>query len=98
MTDKEKIAELEKQVANLREKLYAGKEELNYTSWSKKGCRSLVEYIEAMAAAYCKYTDLNPNECMLCSSITDEGKQLVYWFEKKDNNLVALQKMDYING
>lgn len=98
MTDKEKIEQLEKQVAQLREKLYAGKEELNYNSWSKKACKSLVEYIETMAAAYCKFTDLNPNECMLCSSVTDEGRQLVYWFEKKDPNLQAIHKADYING
>ena len=94
----QRIKELERTVDSLRSKLYSGKEEVSYKNWKDKACASLVEYIESMAAAYCKHTDINPNDCVLCTSITDEGKQLLYWFEKRKEGLEAIERRDYING
>lgn len=100
-SDKERIKELEKQIGDLRAKLYSGIEAKTYDDWKAKGHKTLVDYLESMAAAYCKFTDINPNECVLCSTVTDEGRQLVYWMERREGpykDLVPVQEFKYIDG
>lgn len=100
-SDKDRIKELEAQVEKLRAKLYSGIEAKSYEDWQGKAHKTLVDYLETMAAAFCKYTDINPNECVLCSTVTDEGKQLVYWMERREGpykDLSAVQEFKYIDG
>lgn len=100
-SDKERIKELEAKVDSLRAKLYSGIEARTYEDWKTKGQKTLADYLESMAAAYCKFTDINPNECVLCSTVTDEGRQLVYWMERREGiykDLVPVQEFKYIDG
>jgi len=54
-----------------------------------------------MAAAFCKYTDINPHNCVLHVGITDD-KKILYWFEEKSKNFKKSLKIEetreYING
>jgi hypothetical protein len=77
-------------------KLYSGLELDSFTAWYSKGSDELKTYIEALAAAYVKITDVPPGKAVLCTTIEDEGKKLVYWFETREKMPEAVQKFDYL--
>jgi len=99
------IEELIKENKELKNKLNQGKECPDYSSWQKSAEPTLAEYIEAMAAAFCKFTDANPHDCVLHTGVTEDGKKILYWFENKGrvaegqpNELKHIEKTNYISS
>lgn len=99
---KDKIKLLKNKNAALREKLYAGSCASTYTDWKESATPTLVEYVESMAAAFCKFTDLNPNQCVLHTGVSEDNKKILYWFEEKTEDFRKDIKhedvTEYING
>ena len=104
------IEELIKENKELKAKLNQGKECPDYSSWeqsARSAAPTLVEYIEAMAAAFCKFTNINPHDCVLHTGITEDGKQILYWFENKKGSAESrpselgvkhIEKTNYISS
>lgn len=80
MTDKDKIKLLEDEVEYYRKlvkKLSSNTQPEN-------------EYIEMMAAAYIKHTNIPPDEVVLNVGVPENGKSMQYWMTRKTGNEKAI--------
>lgn len=76
---------LQEEVQRLRDVLGSGDNLPDFETWSQAANVSFVNYIDSMAAAFCKLTNKNPKDCYLVTAVTDDNKKVLYWFEDKEN-------------
>lgn len=83
---KNTISEKDKEIAELKAKLYSGKDCHTFKEWKQSRSKALQAYVEAMLAAYCMETDIPPDQVLLHTAITNDGNaHIYYWFEPKDS-------------
>lgn len=78
--DKE-IERLNKTIDNLKKTLYSGLECDTLEEWKNKISQALRYYVDCMTAAYMTETNIPPSKVVLCTSTTDDGKSIKYFFE-----------------
>lgn len=90
------VESLEKEIARLEDILKSGENTPDFKSWSETTQPSVANYVEAMACAFAKLTDINPLQCYLVTAVPENGKKLIYWIEDKNNlkneNIVHTEK------